>query len=1108
MYKGSRINTFFKLLKIASDSLESKFVAFMLRNSFTDFEAEYEDEDSLEDSFLRIIEEIEVSDLNHTGAIIFWILNENLPEQKRIGFAEDFFHKLINNYYGLSKFSIALRQLVSGRYGGNSQSVFNAIVTSGKFKDELDNKTIDEPNFNNYALFNSVELKQYFINKYTSSANVVFDTFISSDDIGWEEPQELIKVLDNLNRMGDDAKRAVFNVIKDKLSSLIGKFEEVNYIYNKEAMVEGLLHTFDGLLDQAILERLNKLFVKSDRIIPTGEKRTEIYIKEIKAAVARSDLRRMYELDIDRYLPRYERSMVNHVIEGALSGTLDFVDADYLEKRILKTFFRKELNIKFPEIFDKVIRLVIDRMPNKFLGTSSWYSAPDGVRLHDLDKSQEEKDVFLKEALRSLLVVNTDNFANLFVRAKEEGTAEVDEGVIVSFDTFNGILNEAVANTELLNNISPTNMETLFRNLIRSDDPDMATVISVFENLILRMDKDACENIIGSLYHIEPDQQKEVFAKKIAKAIDENMDKHYKCYIENSYKINRHLDDGVSSRMQRRALEAVIEAKDSVTYFDHFYDNYNRGYTYALIPEPFRNSIKRLEKIRNIDDAKEIYNNSHNDVEVEIASGSRIKYSGYQEQQRPSALGENNIPRYELTQDNIDPNPIMYDINKNHVSAADFVMHVNLGSSGFTTAWALISFPEDKLLIEQIQSDYPVVLDRVFNRMPPSKKTYRTISYKDKDTGAKFELNYDEEGAGVFLDLKGSVEPSDREEAKEPPVSPKIRESMNGSILDIMSDQEFDSYKDRAKEFEEIIGNWNSTEDEKVKAQQDAGAIYRERAKKIRAMLDDLGLIPSGLYDLSSKYSEEDLKDAKKHVDIISQNYPYLIIINAIKTAQRMNKESVYLLKDGGGSIQNRHKRRKIYVDIPNALGAASDKVLDLNVFKISATDESISKLKEMLPIRKAHGYDYSLLPSQNRVIIQQRHDEDRAARRLEQDKQDIQLSRDQIMPVLKLFDEYGIEVSSEEIDRVDTAGDLLRLIGKYRGALKDAGVSKRRLNKVQSEVARLRLAEIIEEFGLKKIGMDKAIPLYSMLINYELNKEAEELYNMFEKVIDNKIYY
>ena len=133
----------------------------MLRNSFTDFEAEYEDEDSLEDSFLRIIEEIEVSDLNHTGAIIFWILNENLPEQKRIGFAEDFFHKLINNYYGLSKFSIALRQLVSGRYGGNSQSVFNAIVTSGKFKDELDNKTIDEPNFNNYALFNSVELKQY-----------------------------------------------------------------------------------------------------------------------------------------------------------------------------------------------------------------------------------------------------------------------------------------------------------------------------------------------------------------------------------------------------------------------------------------------------------------------------------------------------------------------------------------------------------------------------------------------------------------------------------------------------------------------------------------------------------------------------------------------------------------------------------------------------------------------------------------------------------------------------------------------------------------------------------------------------------------------------------
>jgi len=450
----------------------------------------------------------------------------------------------------------------------------------------------------------------------------------------------------------------------------------------------------------------------------------------------------------------------------------------------------------------------------------------------------------------------------------------------------------------------------------------------------------------------------------------------------------------------------------------------------------------------------------------------------------------------------------MYDINKNHVSAADFVMHVNLGSSGFTTAWALISFPEDKLLIEQIQSDYPVVLDRIFNRMPPTKKTYSSISYKDKETGARFELNYDEEGAGVFLDLKGNIKPSEREEAKEPLVSLKVRDSMNGGILHIMSDQEFNSYKDRVKVFEEIISNWDSTEDKKIKAQQDAGVVYRARSKKIRTALDDLGLIPAGLYALNENYSEEDQKDAKKHIDIISQNYPYLIVINAMKTAQRMDKEFIYLLKDGGGSIQNRHKRKKIYVDIPNALGATSDKILDLNVFKISATDESIAKVKEMLPIRKTHGYDYSLLPSQNRAIIQRRQDETREARRSEQDKRDIQLSRDQIMPVLKLFDEYGVEVSSEEIDRVDTAGDLLRLIGKYRGELKGAGVSKRRLNKVQSEVARLRLAEIIEEFGLKKIGMDKAIPLYSMLIKYELNKEAEELYNMFEKVIDNKIYY
>jgi hypothetical protein len=105
---------------------------------------------------------------------------------------------------------------------------------------------------------------------------------------------------------------------------------------------------------------------------------------------------------------------------------------------------------------------------------------------------------------------------------------------------------------------------------------------------------------------------------------------------------------------------------------------------------------------------------------------------------------------------------------------------------------------------------------------------------------------------------------------------------------------------------------------------------------------------------------------------------------------------------------------------------------------------------------------------------------------------------------VKKLFDEAGIPVPNE-INEVETVGDLLAFLGRNRQLLMSHGVKKKDINKVQGEVARLRLAEIIETLGLKKIGMEKIIPLYSLLINRKLNKEAAELYNMFESISNNK---
>tara|TARA_Y100000034_G_scaffold135483_1_gene207579 strand:- start:1086 stop:2852 length:1767 start_codon:yes stop_codon:yes gene_type:complete len=576
-----------------------------------------------------------------------------------------------------------------------------------------------------------------------------------------------------------------------------------------------------------------------------------------------------------------------------------------------------------------------------------------------------------------------------------------------------------------------------------------------------------------------------------------------------NYKINRYLDRRVPERLQRKSLQAVIDAKDSVTYFDHFYTNYDMhpSYRYALIPEPFRYSLKRLEKINDIVEAKEIHSKSINDIDVESFSDSKIKYSGYQDQQRASELMENNVSRYDLTQDNTDPTPIMYDINKELVSAADFMMHTNLGSSGFTSAWALISFPEDKLLIEQIQSDYPVVLDRTFNRMPPSKKSYRSISYKS-NTGSRFELKYRDDG-GAYIKLQAMAKDEQGEDLGLGFDVTQLQEGVSELEadeveLEIMSPEVFSDYTDKAKKFEEISSNYRSTEEEQQNAYKEASNIYRSRAKEIRSRLDNLGLIPSSLYGLQEKYPETEVMDAKKHIDVISQNYPYLIIINAMKTALKMEQEFIYLLKSGGSSIQNKKKRKKIYSDLPNSLGATNDKILEMNVFKIPATSENIAKVKAMMPIKKAHGYSYSLLPSQNKAIMQRRHKEERREKKTEQNKRDIKLSRDQIMPVKVLFDKAEIPIP-DEINEVDTVGDLLKFLNIHKNLLRSNGITKKDINKAHGEIARLRLAEIIESFGLRKFGMEKAIPLYGLLINCNLNKEAEELFNMIENISNNE---
>ena len=1125
MYKGSRINKFFKLFKIANNSLESKFVEYMLSNSFSDFNKEEDEEESLTTDnmkllFQKVLDEVDVSGLKHIGAIIFWILNERITPEEQSDYAANLFAKLVDaDYYG-DKFSLALRHLSSGRHGGNSQAVLESIISHGVFKDALDKKTHGGLSHDNYRIYSSRDLWPYVISKYIISISTAIDSVVASDSVGWEESSSLIKNIEELNRLGTNFKDSVFNGIKNKFSELVDKFEDIPYMYNRGEMIETILDTFDNLLDENTLLKLNKIYAKSDRMSPSGMRGMEQYVQEVKKAIERNDLSELYSspLDIGTNLPE---NLQKNIVYSVLNNASQVDNKEFLREKIIEVFFKEKLNQKHPDLLNYIIELMVSKMPNYLLGISSWWSRPEALSdiFDSFDSSKIEE--YNAKAFRSLFAVSTNDFINLMSEAQghpQEGVkVHFGKENRVSWEALNGIFKEEVLNKESLRRLGTTNLISLLKNLKNSvtTDQEDATEITtnLFSIILEKLDASTCEDFTESFYGIESEELKTELIKSFGEKIENNINEFYKCYISHSYKINRYLDRKLPGRLESKALQAVIDAKDSITYFDHFYTNYNRGYRYALIPEPFRHSLKRLEKIDDRVEAKEIHEKSTNDIDVESFSDSKIKYSGYQDQQRASELTDNNISRYDLTQDNTDPTPIMYDINKNHVSAADFMMHTNLGSSGFTSAWALISFPEDKLLIEQIQSDYPVMLDRTFNRMPPSKKSYRSISYKS-NTGSRFELNY-RDGGGAYIKLQAMAKDGQGEElglgfnvTQLPEGVSELEADLDLNQkefeLEMMSPEAFSDYTNKSKEFEEISSNWRSTEEEQQNAYEEASNIYRSRAKEIRSRLDSLGLIPSALHGLQGKYPEKEIMDAKKHIDVISQNYPYLIIINAMKTAQRMEQDFIYLLKSGGSSIQNKKKRKKIYSDLPNSLSATNDKILEMSVFKIPATNENIAKVKDMMPIKKPHGYSYSLLPSQNKAIMQKRHKEERREKKTEQEKRDIKLSRDQIMPVKVLFDKAEIPIP-DGINEVDTVGDLLKFLNIHKNLLKSNGITKKDINKAHGEIARLRLAEIIESFGLRKFGMEKAIPLYGLLVNCNLNKEAEELFNMIENISNNE---
>lgn len=147
-------------------------------------------------------------------------------------------------------------------------------------------------------------------------------------------------------------------------------------------------------------------------------------------------------------------------------------------------------------------------------------------------------------------------------------------------------------------------------------------------------------------------------------------------------------------------------------------------------PLEYQEALKVYPKLEN--NLEEVKN------QIEGPLPENIKFTNCTERdQRPKNFRE--LKRFILSENNLRPNEILYEIGCNHIAAGDGVQHTDIGVSGFTNSWAVISlvpgewfFAIDSIdlkhgliqnkeylgldhnkkyiVIEQYQSDYPVVL--------------------------------------------------------------------------------------------------------------------------------------------------------------------------------------------------------------------------------------------------------------------------------------------------------------------------------------------------------------------------------------------------------------
>ena len=278
--------------------------------------------------------------------------------------------------------------------------------------------------------------------------------------------------------------------------------------------------------------------------------------------------------------------------------------------------------------------------------------------------------------------------------------------------------------------------------------------------------------------------------------------------------------------------------------------------------------------------------------------------------------------------------------------------------------------PESPLVVEQYQSDYPVVYDRIF-----------LGNIRDSDTGEVTEKDYESLNRIIIEHVD---------------INAKLTQALINSEM-----------------FEEHVKEEGLTKDIKI-AGGLLGAVKDFLSTKAMFLED----IPPNTATIPSKHLPLDVapevKDARAHFDTISKAYPYLVLMNAIEVAKTRGDKYIYIIKNAPyyAAIQSKEKADKLYKAIPELVaterstsksitisnnitdnapeeswdddlddhweegeghygyGGEETRVHYEEVYEIPTSDRSLAILRsaaEKITGRDA-SYDFSLTPAQNRA--------------------------------------------------------------------------------------------------------------------------------------------